>query len=99
MAHRAGAALEGGDDAVFSADLDALCAYLETDYESLLAHEEAALFPLLEARGLGAEVEEAKREHRDLRRMCAHLASECPSTRGSARHVLGAVARLLAARP
>ncbi len=98
MAQRARAALDSGDDSSFSAKLDALCAYLETDLESLLARDETEILPLLEARGLGAEVEEARRQHRDLRRMCSHLASECPSSQASARHLLGAVAQLLAPR-
>ena len=98
MAQRARAALDAGDDAVFFAELDALCRYLAIDLESLFAHEETDVFPRLEACGLTEEVAEAKREHRDLRRMRSHLASECPSSRASARHLLGAVARLLAPR-
>ncbi len=96
MAERAVAALDSGDEAAFSAALDALSTYLAVDLDSVFTRQEAEAFPLLETRGLTEEVREAKRQHRDLRRLASHLASAAPSSTASARHLLGAVARLLA---
>lgn len=97
MAEHARETLEGGDDATLSAELEHFCVYLATDFEEHLDREEAVVFPFLEARGLIEEVAEAKRQHRDLRRLRAHLACTCYQSRASARHVLGTMARLLAA--
>jgi len=96
MARRAQAALEEGSEAAFLTELDAFRAYLAVDLESHLAHEESELFPLLEARGFAEEVAEAKRQHSDLRRMRAALASASREGRASARHLLGTVAEMLA---
>lgn len=54
-------------------DLAALKAYLTGDLELHLAREECEIFPRLRERGLEAEVDEARRQHDELRELRASL--------------------------
>jgi iron-sulfur cluster repair protein YtfE (RIC family) len=69
MAAHIGAVTRRHDVAEIARELAALRAFLLGDFEVHLQREEQDLFPHLAERGLAIEVDEAKRQHGELRRM------------------------------
>lgn len=61
-----------------SAERQSLVAFLKGPMERHMAHEERAIFPLLERRGLGAEVQVAQRHHAMIREDAEKLAAAKP---------------------
>lgn len=57
------------------AERESLLAFLRGPMERHMRHEETALFPLLEAHGLGSEVQVAKKQHELLRDLGERLAA------------------------
>ncbi len=66
-------ALARSSRAAASAERDSLIAFLKGPMERHMAHEERVLFPQLERKGLGAEVQVAQRHHAQIREDTAKL--------------------------
>jgi hypothetical protein len=88
MAARIAEIAEREDLCEFAEELAELRAFLDDDFEVHLDREEADLFPALEARGLEAEVAQAKNQHVQLRKLRAELQAVEPGETEALRRLL-----------
>lgn len=83
---------------LLEAEINAFLSYLRDDLETHFQHEEADLFPHLAERDLALEVEQAQRQHKELRRMRKELwalSQTSPLERAALHEALRQIAKAL----
>src|SRR4051812_29606178 len=78
MAHRLGQLAQSSKTAA-AAERDSLLEFIRGPLERHFAYEEDTIFPKLEGRGLGPEVQVATKQHATVRQLADKLAAAAPA--------------------